>query len=66
MEPQMPGLAACHGKILSPQNAINGTPRHHPYIPPASLQCVLQNGQRRAAKNGTYVKPGGGQRRKNS
>ena len=34
--------------------------------PPASLQCVLQNGQRRAAKNGTYVKPGGGQRRKNS
>ena len=30
MEPQMPGLAACHGKILSPQNAINGTPRHHP------------------------------------
>ena len=34
MEPQMPGLAACHGKILSPQNAINGTPRHHPYIHP--------------------------------
>ena len=28
--------AACHGKILSPQNAINGTPRHHPYIHPLS------------------------------
>ena len=41
----------------------NTTP---PSLYPPALQCVLQNGQRRAAKNGTYVKPGGGQRRKNS
>lgn len=41
--------AACHGKILSPQNAINGTPRHHP-ISTRSPVCTTKRTKTRGQK----------------